>query len=270
MQISENHPLVTTESWESFTEQEHQTWNILFNRQERLLENAAVTEFMDSVKELSIDKHKIPKFSQINKILEQKTNFSVVAVKGLIPDDLFFQFLSQRKFPSTCFIRTPQQMDYLQEPDIFHDVFGHIPLLVNPIFANFMQLFGKKGLEAIELGLLKYAARLYWFTVEFGLINTLNGLRIYGAGIASSSGESEYSLKSNIPIRIKFNCNRVMKTAYHIDSFQRTYFVINDYQELFDALDNLNWHEIKDDLLNSADIPQGTFINEEERYYLNT
>jgi phenylalanine-4-hydroxylase len=131
-----------------------------------------------------------------------------------------------------------------------------------------MQIFGEKGLQAIELGLLKYAARLYWFTVEFGLINTLNGLRIYGAGIASSSGESQYSLESDIPTRIKFNCHRVMKTAYHIDSFQRTYFVINDYQELFDALDNLNWHDVKDDLLNSIDIPQGTLINEEE-YHLS-
>jgi phenylalanine-4-hydroxylase len=269
MHINENHPLVTAETWEKFTDQEHQTWNTLFERQEKLLENAAVTEFMDSIKALSIDKHKIPKFSQINKILKNQTNFSVVAVKGLIPDDLFFHFLSQRKFPSTCFIRTPEQMDYLQEPDIFHDVFGHVPLLVDPIFADFMELFGHKGLEAIELGLLKYAARLYWFTVEFGLIHTLKGLRIYGAGIVSSSGESQYSLESNIPTRIKFNCNRVMKTDYHIDSFQRTYFVINNYQELFDALDNLNWHDVRNDLLNSPNIPQGTFINEEERYHLN-
>lgn len=270
MQINENHPLVTTESWENFTQQEHQTWNILFNRQGKLLENAAVVEFMDSIKTLNIDKEQIPRFSEINKILQQKTNFSVVAVKGLIPDDLFFHFLSQRKFPSTCFIRTLEQINYLQEPDIFHDVFGHIPLLVNPIFADFMELFGHKGLEAIELGLLKYAARLYWFTVEFGLIHTLHGLRIYGAGIVSSSGESEYSLKSDIPTRIQFNCDRVMKTAYHIDSFQRTYFVINDYQDLFDAVDNLNWHKIKDDLLNAPDIPQGIAINESERYHLST
>jgi len=166
-------------------------------------------------------------------------------VKGFIPEDLFFKFLSERKFPTTCFIRRPDQLDYLEEPDIFHDVFGHVPLLINPIFADFMQEFGKKGLEAIDAGMLKFASALYWFTVEFGLIKSNNGLNIYGAGIISSGGESIYCLDSELPARVKFDALRTMKTEYHIDSFQKIYFVIESFQQLFETVRNLDWEAIR-------------------------
>ena len=154
--------------------------------------------------------------------------------------------LSERKFPSTCFIRKFDQLDYLEEPDIFHDIFGHVPLLVNPIFADFMEKFGCKALEAIDHGLLEFAATIYWFTVEFGLIKTKDGTRIYGAGITSSKEESIYCLESDLPNRVKFDLRRLIKTMYRVDELQKTYFVIESFQELFNAIDSLDWNELRD------------------------
>lgn len=236
-----NHHMVTHEQWENFTENEHNIWKTLFERQFALLQNRSADEIIAGMQKLNICNNQIPKFSELNVILQEETGFSIVPVKGFIPEDLFFRFLSERKFPATCFIRKFDQLDYLEEPDIFHDIFGHIPLLINPIFADFMQEFGFKGLEAIELNMLEFAATLYWFTVEFGLISTSNGLRIYGAGILSSKAETIYSLESNIPRRIKFDFARVIKTKYDIDSLQKTYFVIESFAELFETLHNLDW-----------------------------
>jgi len=260
-----NNHIVSQSEWDKFTEEDHRTWQTLFERQTKLLEGRAIPEIVEGMKKLSICSSHIPKISEINKILNAETNFSVVPVDGLIPDDMFFKFLSERKFPTTCFIRKPHQLDYLEEPDIFHDVFGHVPLLVDPIFADFIQQFGIKGLEAIELGMLKFAATLYWFTVEFGLIKTHEGLRIYGAGITSSKAESIYCLESEISARIKFHPERVMKTQYHIDSFQRTYFVIESFKQLFDSLKDLDWNEVKHTCLNFPAIEQGVWINQSER-----
>ena len=240
-----NHPMVTNENWNNFTDTDHATWKFLFKRQEKLLQNRATPEIIEGMKKLDICNDKIPKFSQINKILQKETGFSVIPVTGLIPADLFFKFLAERKFPSTCFIRKPEQMDYLEEPDIFHDVFGHVPLLVNHIFADFMEEFGQKGLESIEKGCLDFIAALYWFTVEFGLINTPNGTRIYGAGITSSKGESIYSLDSDIPSRLKFDAKKAMNSKYHVDAFQKNYFVIDSFDEIFSALKNLDWNQLK-------------------------
>lgn len=259
-----NHPMVTHEKWEKFTQTDHNIWKVLFERQISLLQGRAAEEVMQGLKELEICGNKIPKLSAINHILNKKTGFSIIPVKGFIPEDLFFKFLSERKFPSTCFIRKPNQLDYLEEPDIFHDVFGHVPLLVNPVFADFMELFGCKGLEAIEEDMLKFAATLYWFTVEFGLIRSVNGLRIYGAGIISSKGESIYCLESEDPIRVKFNILRTMKTQYHIDSFQKTYFVIENFQQLFDTLNNLNWKEVSKVCTLFPEIAQGIVLNQLE------
>lgn len=261
-----NHPMVTQEQWENFTDSDHNTWKILFERQSKVLQNRAAKELLQGMEKLEICNTQIPKFTELNAILQKETGFSIVPVKGFIPEDLFFRFLSMRKFPSTCFIRKADQLDYLEEPDIFHDVFGHIPLLVNPIFADFMQEFGLKGLEAIELGLLKFAATLYWFTVEFGLIASTEGPKIYGAGITSSHSESIYSVESITPKRIKFNCRRVMKTKYHIDSHQKSYFVVESFTELFEALRSLDWHEVKDTCELFPDIDQGILISDNEAY----
>lgn len=259
-----DHNMVTHEKWENFTETDHKTWSLLFERQSKLLKGRAADEIIEGMEKLAICNRQIPKFSELNSILTKETGFSIVPVKGFIPEDLFFKFLSVRKFPSTCFIRKPHQLDYLEEPDIFHDVFGHIPLLVNPVFADFMQKFGVKGLESIEANMLKFAATLYWFTVEFGLLNSLDGLRIYGAGIASSKGESIYCLDSEQPVKVKFNVRRAMKTHYHVDSFQKTYFVIESFQQLFEALNHLNWDEVRDTCLLFPEIEQGIVINKKE------
>ncbi len=260
-----NHPLVTQQVWEDFTETDHNTWKILFECQAEILKNRACDEIILGMQTLEICHDQIPKMDEINTILKKETDFSVVAVKGFIPEELFFRFLSERKFPSTCFIRKPHQLGYLEEPDIFHDVFGHVPLLVNPIFADFMEEFGHKGLKSIESGLLKYAAALYWFTVEFGLINTQEGLRIYGAGITSSKDESVYCLESPLPTRIKFNLLRAMKTNYHIDSFQKSYFVIESFDELFGALRTLDWEQVRETCEHFPSIDQGIYLNTAEK-----
>jgi phenylalanine-4-hydroxylase len=158
-----------------------------------------------------------------------------VAVPGLIPEEHFFAHLAQKRFPVTVWIRKREELDYLVEPDIFHDFFGHVPLLTNPIFAQFMQAYGRAGPKATAAGALKMLSRLYWYMVEFGLLQTSRGLRVYGAGILSSKGETVYSVESPKPHRIRFQLERVMRTDYLIDDFQRTYFVIDSFEQLFRA-----------------------------------
>jgi phenylalanine-4-hydroxylase len=235
----------TTHTWDSFTAEDHHTWHFLFERQSRILKDRASQEILKGMKKLDICSNQIPRFEALNEILQKATGFSIIPVRGFIPEDLFFGFLAQRKFPSTCFIRKPPQLDYLQEPDIFHDVFGHVPLLVNPVFADFMEAFGRKGLEAINHGCLKLAAALYWFTVEFGLIQEAGNLRIYGAGILSSKGESIYALEDAEPKRIPFHVDQAMHTFYRTDILQDTYFVIESFDDLFEALQDLDWQTVK-------------------------
>ncbi len=175
-----------------------------------------------------MERDRVPEFDQLNETLMRATGWQVVAVPGLVPDEVFFEHLANRRFPASWWMRKPEQLDYLQEPDCFHDVFGHVPLLINPIFADYMEAYGKGGLKAAKLGALDMLARLYWYTVEFGLIQTPAGLRIFGAGILSSQGESIYSLDSDSPNRIGFDLHRIMRTRYRIDTFQKT--VLRDRQ----------------------------------------
>lgn len=177
----------------------------------------------------------IPDFRGLSDALDRATGWRIVAVPGLVPDAVFFAYLAARRFPATCFIRRRDQLDYLQEPDVFHDICGHVPLLMNPVFADYMQAYGQGGLKAQRLGHLQRLARLYWYTVEFGLIATRAGLRIYGSGIVSSAGETVYCLDDPQPHRLGFDLRRVMRTRYRIDRFQNTYFVIDDFDQLFDA-----------------------------------
>jgi phenylalanine-4-hydroxylase len=177
----------------------------------------------------------IPDFRRLSDLLDRATGWRIAAVPGLVPDDVFFGFLAQRRFPATCFIRRRDQLDYLEEPDVFHDICGHVPLLMNPVFADYMQAYGEGGLKALKLNALNYLARLYWYTVEFGLIRTKEGLRIYGSGIVSSRGESVYCLDSPSPNRIGFDLLRIMHTGYRLDTFQKSYFVIDSFDDLFEA-----------------------------------
>src|SRR5579864_8746943 len=223
------------QNWSSYSEEEHAIWRLLFERQERLLAGRACQDYLDGLDSLGVAAQGIPEFGRLSDILERATGWRIVAVPGLVPDDVFFTCLAGRRFPSTCFLRRRDQLDYLEEPDVFHDIYGHVPMLMNPIFADYMQAYGEGGLKALRLGHLPLLARLYWYTVEFGLIATPEGLRIYGSGILSSAGESVYCLDDPQPHRLHFDLRRIMRTRYHIDRFQQTYFMIDDFAELFAA-----------------------------------
>lgn len=221
--------------WSEYSADEHAVWDLLYARQLDILADRAAPEFLKGLKTLELSRTGVPDLTRLNPALKALTGWEIVMVPHLVPDDVFFTHLANRRFPAGRFIRRRDQLDYLQEPDVFHDIFGHVPMLANPVFADYMQAYGQGGLRALNLGTLKNLARLYWYTVEFGLINTPNGLRIYGAGIVSSFGESQYALENAEPNRIAFDLERSMRTNYEIDKFQKTYFVINDYAQLFDA-----------------------------------
>src|SRR5256886_5720977 len=223
------------QNWADYSEDQHAVWRLLFERQQRPLVGRACREYLDGLQDLGVAAGGIPDFRRLSDLLDRATGWRIAAVPGLVPDDVFFGFLARRRFPSTCFIRRRDQLDYLQEPDVFHDICGHVPMLMNPVFADYMQAYGEGGLKALRLGHLEELARLYWYTVEFGLIATPQGLRIYGSGILSSAGESVYCLEDLHPHRLRFDLRRVMRTRYHIDRYQQTYFVINDFAELFAA-----------------------------------
>ncbi|MDO9335654.1 MAG: phenylalanine 4-monooxygenase [Caulobacter sp.] len=223
------------QGWADYTAEEHATWDILYERQAALLPGYACDEFLHGLQALNLHRGGIPNFDEINVELRRLTGWSVVAVPGLVPDEVFFDHLANRRFPAGQFIRKRDQLDYLQEPDIFHDVFGHVPMLTDPTFADYMEAYGKGGQRAVGLGRLHNLARLYWYTVEFGLLETPKGLRIYGAGIVSSRTESIFALEDPSPNRIGFDLTRTMRTPYRIDDFQQVYFVIPSLQALLDA-----------------------------------
>lgn len=217
--------------WDELTDEDHWVWDTLFARQKTLLHGRAVREFEESLAVLSLSRPGIPNFAELNEKLGARTGWQVVAVPGLVPDEVFFEHLANRRFPAGNFIRKPSQLDYLEEPDVFHDVFGHVPLLAQPAVADFMQELGFVGRKALELGQLHRVARLYWYTVEFGLALESGRPKIYGAGILSSFGESHYSLESAKPHRLTFDLKRVLQTRYRTDAFQQTYFVIPRFED---------------------------------------
>ncbi|HEX3920142.1 MAG TPA: phenylalanine 4-monooxygenase [Caulobacteraceae bacterium] len=220
------------QDWGRYTGAEHALWDRLFERQAIQLKDRAVPAFLNGLDVLHLSKPGIPDFAELSERLGRLTGWSVVAVPGLVPDEVFFEHLANRRFVAGRFIRKPEQIDYLQEPDVFHDLFGHVPLLADPVFADYMQAYGEGGLRAARLGAIDHLARLYWHTVEFGLIRTEAGLRIYGSGIVSSHGESAYALDDPAPPRIAFDMRRVMRTRYKIDAFQPAYFVIDSFEGL--------------------------------------
>ncbi len=221
--------------WEKYTDDEHAVWRTLYETQIQVLKNRAVPEFYDGLKALNLNEGGIPDFARVNEKLMDLTGWQVISVPHLIPDDVFFEHLANRRFPAGRFIRSREQMDYLQEPDIFHDVFGHVPLLTQPVFANYMEAYGKGGIRALKWDCLKNLARLYWYTVEFGLMKSNDGFKIYGAGIVSSRTESVFCIDDSSPNRLHFDLERVMETDYRIDDFQQVYFAINSFEELFDV-----------------------------------
>ena len=222
------------QDWEGYSRDEHDLWKRLYARQVALAPKYACDEFVDTLDSLHFGDG-IPSFEAVNAKLGRATNWQLVAVPGLLPDLTFFEHLANRRFPVSVWIREPGEFDYIVEPDIFHDFFGHVPMLFNPVFADYMQAYGQGGIKAHALGAIEMLSRLYWYTVEFGLIETKQGLRTYGAGILSSGGEIAYCIESPNPNRIGFDLMRIMQTRYKIDTYQETYFVIHDFSQLFDA-----------------------------------
>src|SRR5215475_15646684 len=210
--------------YERYGATDHAIWRTLFERQASLLRGRACEEFLAGLSGLGVVADGLPRFDRLSEVLDRATRWRIVAVPGLVPDHIFFEHLANRRFPVTWWIRKPEQMDYLQEPDAFHDIYGHVPLLMNPVFGDYMQAYGAGGLKALEQNALNYLARLYWYTVEFGLIRTKEGLRIYGSGIVSSRTESVYCLESAAPNRLGFDLLRIMRTGYRLDTFQKSYF----------------------------------------------
>jgi len=223
------------QGWDAYSPDDHAVWLALYDRQTALLPGRACEAYLHGLEALDLRGAGIPCFDRLNDRLADLTGWRVVAVPGLVPDEIFFDHLANRRFPAGRFIRRADQLDYLEEPDVFHDVFGHVPMLTDPTFADYMQAYGEGGLRASGLGRLKNLARLYWYTVEFGLLEAPEGLRIYGAGILSSRTESVFALDDPSPNRLRFHLERVMQTPYRIDDFQQIYFVTRSLQELLDA-----------------------------------
>lgn len=252
------------QGWSNYTAEEHGTWDILYARLLDVLPNRAAPEFLDGLKALDLGRGGIPDFEKMSDELEALTGWRVVAVPGLVPDEVFFEHLANRRFPAGNFIRKRDQLDYIQEPDVFHDVFGHVPMLTNPVFADYMEAYGKGGLRSLEHASLKNLAALYWYTVEFGLIRTDVGLRIYGAGIVSSTSESTFSLEDTSPNRIGFDLERLMRTDYRIDDFQQTYFVIDSYDQLFRATVDTDFAPLYADMNGKFDLKPTDIIDADE------
>jgi phenylalanine-4-hydroxylase len=222
------------QDWDAYSAADHELYRRLYERQAAQLPGLACDEFIAAVGQLGTPEL-IPRFDALSERLHRATGWEVVAVPGLIPEEAFFALLAARRFPVTGWIRRPEEFDYVVEPDVFHDLFGHVPLLFNPVFADYMQAYGAGGLKASRLEACEYLARLYWYTVEFGLIATPQGLRAYGAGILSSAGELRHSVLSPAPQRLGFDLERIMRTRYKIDSYQVSYFVIDSFAQLFEA-----------------------------------
>jgi phenylalanine-4-hydroxylase len=248
------------QDWAAYTPAEHAMWDRLFQRQSAMLPARVVPAFLDGLDILRMDRPGIPDFEALNERLMRATGWQVVAVPGLVPDEVFFEHLANRRFVAGRFIRTPEQIDYLQEPDVFHDVFGHVPLLADPVFADYMQAYGEGGLRAARLGMIEALARLYWYTVEFGLIRDGGALKLYGAGIVSSYGESVFALDHASPHRIGFDLERVMRTQYRIDDYQQAYFVIDSFADLLRQTRDADLGPLYERLRGQDPIPVGALL----------
>ncbi|MBU6198119.1 MAG: phenylalanine 4-monooxygenase [Xanthomonadaceae bacterium] len=263
-------PVYTTavieQPWSSYSREDHATWADLFERQQKILVGRAASEFIENQQRFGMTPDAIPRFDDLNRVLKKATGWELIGVEGLLPELTFFEHLANRRFPVTWWIRRPDQIDYISEPDLFHDLFGHVPLLLEPAFADYMQAYGRGGVKAHGIGAeaLANLTRLYWYTVEFGLIRErdgsgADGLRIYGSGIVSSKGESIHSLESSAPNRIGFDLKRIMRTRYRIDTYQKTYFVIDGYRQLMDATAP-DFTPIYAELARQDSIPAGTVL----------
>ncbi|WP_147654113.1 phenylalanine 4-monooxygenase [Vulcaniibacterium gelatinicum] len=262
---------VVEQPWASYSATDHEVWATLFARQHALLPGRACDEYLQALDAMAMPADRIPKFDDLNRLLRRATGWELVGVEGLLPELTFFDHLAHRRFPVTWWIRRPDQLDYISEPDLFHDLFGHVPLLMHPVFADYMQAYGQGGVKAHAIGpeALVNLTRLYWYTVEFGLIAQRDGLRIYGSGIVSSKGESIYCLESDAPNRIGFDLERIMRTRYRIDTYQKTYFVIESFEQLFEAT-RPDFAPLYARLAQLPSYPAGTVLDGDRVYHRGT
>jgi phenylalanine-4-hydroxylase len=258
------------QNWAGYAPAQHAMWDTLFERQSKMLAGRASPAFLEGLNVLRMSKPGIPDFEELSERLRKLTGWTVVAVPGLVPDEDFFRHLANRTFVAGRFIRAPEQIDYLQEPDVFHDVFGHVPLLANPVFADYMQAYGEGGLRSLGMDALHSLARLYWYTVEFGLIREDGDLRLYGAGILSSHGESKFALEDPSPNRVAFDLKRVMRTRYKIDDYQQTYFVIDSYEDLLRQTIETDFAPLYAELDATPDLPVDAVLPEDDIITLGT
>ena len=252
---------IVEQPWDDYRDEDHATWATLYERQRDVLKGRACDEFIAAQDAMGMTPDRIPKFAELNEVLSKATGWTLIGVEGLLPELDFFDHLANRRFPVTWWIRRPDQIDYIEEPDLFHDLFGHVPLLMIPVFADYMEAYGRGGVKAHAIGAdaLQNLTRLYWYTVEFGLIRQKDGLRIYGSGIVSSKGESIHCLESDAPNRIGFDLERIMRTRYRIDTYQKTYFVIDSFEQLMDAT-RPDFTPIYEKLATLDSIPAGTVL----------
>ena len=263
---------IVEQPWDDYSADDHATWATLYARQREVLRGRACDEFIQAQDAMGMTPDRIPRFADLNRVLGAATGWTLMGVEGLLPELDFFDHLANRRFPVTWWIRKPGQIDYIEEPDLFHDLFGHVPLLMNPVFADYMQAYGRGGVKAHGIGAdaLQNLTRLYWYTVEFGLIRQGNGgqhdgLRIYGSGIVSSKGESIHALESAAPNRIGFDLERIMRTRYRIDSYQKTYFVIDSFEQLMEAT-GPDFTPVYARLATQPSLPAGTVLDADKVY----
>lgn len=247
------------QDWHAYTPEMHERWRRLFARQSALVRTHACASFRDGLARLDCAGG-IPRFEDANSELRAATGWRLVAVPGFIPDAVFFDHLAHRRFPVTRWLREEHELDYLAEPDVFHDFFGHVPMLLDPAIARFLELYGKAGVRAMEMGALDMLARLYWYTVEFGLVHEDGALKVFGAGIISSSGETRFAIEDAQVLRLPFDPVRVMRTGYMIDSFQKTYFVLESLPHLIEALVTLDFGPVYQTWRNDPPLPAGEML----------
>nr|WP_086490152.1 phenylalanine 4-monooxygenase [Novosphingobium panipatense] len=251
------------QDWQAYTPEMHARWRRLHARQSALVETHACAAFREGLARLDCADG-IPRFEDANAILEPATGWRLVGVPGFIPDAVFFDHLAHRRFPVTRWLREEHELDYLVEPDIFHDFFGHVPMLLDPTIADFLELYGKAGARAMAMDALDMLARIYWYTIEFGLVREsadgLGRLKVFGAGIISSSGETRFSLEDPKVLRLPFDAVRVMRTGYMIDAFQKTYFVLESLPQLIEDLVGLDFGPVYETWRQAPPIPAGDLL----------
>nr|WP_314464698.1 phenylalanine 4-monooxygenase [uncultured Novosphingobium sp.] len=250
------------QDWHAYTPEMHERWRRLHARQSALVETYACRAFREGLARLDCADG-IPRFEDANAILGPATGWELVGVPGFIPDAVFFDHLAHRRFPVTRWLREEHELDYLVEPDVFHDFFGHVPMLLDPTIADFLELYGKAGARAMAMDALAMLARIYWYTIEFGLVREDGALKVFGAGIISSASETRFSIEDRAVLRLPFDAVRVMRTGYMIDAFQKTYFVLESLPQLIEDLVGLDFGPVYENWRAAPPIPAGETLSGE-------